>query len=228
MCPINDIFYDNEKALGLRRSDFYLECTSTHEYIYKKYLELLDDIDNGKLIDFEKNRIAISNCVKKNMINVHGYYNQHEGELLRYHLNFPNLSHFKSYGDDLSLLDLSKSNFIKKCSGKGIEYIGTNLEESRFVNCEFTACTFIATNLNKTVFYNCMFKECVFYKLVTRNTKFIRCDLNNIKFKNEMSNTIFYKCNICDETMKLLDKYSREEDGNFIACNYDKDTYEEK
>lgn len=208
LCPMYNIFND-EKTLGLRKFDFYLSSTSTHEYIYNNYLKLLEDISNGKYPNFERNKTIISDYIKNNNEVGKESYGSQEGkvEYIRNKLNFPVVSHYDVYSDDFSLLDLSHCEFDKKCCGKGREYIGTNLKNTKFKNCEFSVCSFIATELENTIFENCTFKESVFFKTCLKNTQFVKCNFDQTYFKNTMDGTILNNCVYDKYTVDLLNKF---------------------
>lgn len=209
LCQISH-FFKNKKTLNFRCNDFYLEATKTYEYIYECYFKLLENIRNGQYKNFEKNKRIISDYVKFNVEAGKESYDAnkiYKIEKIRYELQFPVVSNYSVYGDDLSLLDLSYSKFNKKCDGKAREYIGTDLKFTVFSNCEFSICSFICTDLNGTIFENCIFKESVFYKLELKDTQFINCNFDKTTFLGTMNSTKFFNCFFDNFTEKQLKIY---------------------
>lgn len=215
LCSIDEVFLE-DKSLNIRNNDFYLYSCSTYEYAYNNYLKLLDDISKDKYPNFEINKKIISDCVKKNIIKVSDTHEK-KTTILRKNLGFPIFSE-GIYSDDVSLLDLSDQVFKKSCCGKGIELIGTLLNNTKFIKCNFSECMFIAANLNDTVFENCYFSNTLFFKLEAKNTKFVDCSFYDVKFKNDMNETVFDGCHF--DRLYFQNYKIREENNVYILNQY--------
>lgn len=214
LCPVVGIFHI-ESSLNFINGDYYLEAIETYEHIYRCYCKLMNDINNGLYHNFEKNKKIISDYTKHNNVKF-DYSAEMESNndeinkiiYIRKKLQFPIILSDSYYGDDLSLLDLSNSSFDKRCDGKDVEYVGTNLNCTTFSNCNFRRCSFIATELTNTVFENCEFKESLFYKVELKNTQFIDCKFERTKFLGTMNSTKFIRCNYDNFTIDKLNNYN--------------------
>ncbi len=175
--------------MTFKNGDFYMSCNTTIENMYNKYKELEKEIDSGKYANFKEKQVYLSNIIKNDpSIITKQTFSGGRLEKYRSQINFPVLSGYGTYSEDISLLDISNIHFVGledgKTSTKGMDFIGTNCSGTIFENITFMIAAFICTNFEKTKFINCKFIECVFKGSSIKNCDFEGCqyDANTAKY----------------------------------------------
>lgn len=154
--------------------DWYLECISTHEKLYRYYLEHRDNLDE-KVID------KLSGLITDQEISSFG----NDFVKKREFFGLPSIfsSDEMTYGNDFSFMKI-KNMKIRDAYFKMVYFIGTEFEDVMFIGCKFDCCVFIGATFKSSFFVACIFginEKNSFYKTSTNGIfKFSREEIDNV------------------------------------------------